>query len=236
MSAGELDSLKTELLDAIASASDLGKLEEVRIAAFGRKGRVSELMGGLGSLPPEQRKNYGQAVNKLKESVVAALEARREMLGQRSSRAKLAGERADVTLPVREGPLAEGRIHPVSQVTDEIIEIFRRHRLQRWPRGRTSRPTSTISPRSTSHPSIRRGRTTTRSISPKPPMARAGSAHAHEPGADQDHADREAAASHHRAGARLSLRLRPDPHADVPSGRGAGNRRGDAPRAPEMGA
>ena len=51
MSAGELDSLKTELLDAIARASDLGKLEEVRIAAFGRKGRVSELMGGLGSLP-----------------------------------------------------------------------------------------------------------------------------------------------------------------------------------------
>ena len=124
MSAGELDSLKTELLDAIARASDLGKLEEVRIAAFGRKGRVSELMGGLGSLPPEQRKNYGQAVNSLKESVVAALEARREMLAGAALGAKLAGERADVTLPVREGPLAEGRIHPVSQVTDEITEIF----------------------------------------------------------------------------------------------------------------
>jgi phenylalanyl-tRNA synthetase alpha chain len=120
----ELESLKTELIDAIARASTLGALEEVRIAALGRKGRVSELMQGLGALPPEQRKSYGQAVNSLKEGVVAALEARREVLTKAATAEKLASERADVTLPTREGPLAEGRIHPVSQVTDEITEIF----------------------------------------------------------------------------------------------------------------
>ncbi len=124
MSAGELDSLKTELLDAIARASDLGKLEEVRITALGRKGRVSELMAGLGALPPDERKSYGQAVNSLKASVSEALEAKRGMLAGAALGAKLAAERADVTLPVRDGPLAEGRIHPVSQVTDEITEIF----------------------------------------------------------------------------------------------------------------
>jgi phenylalanyl-tRNA synthetase alpha chain len=124
MSAGELDSLKTELLDAIARASDLGKLEEVRIRALGRKGRVSELMAGLGALPPDERKSYGQAVNSLKASVSEALEAKRGMLAGAALGAKLAAERADVTLPVRDGPLAEGRIHPVSQVTDEITEIF----------------------------------------------------------------------------------------------------------------
>ena len=124
MSAEELDSLKTELLDAIARASDLGKLEEVRITALGRKGRVSELMAGLGALPPDERKSYGQAVNSLKASVSEALEAKREMLAGAALGAKLAAERADVTLPVRDGPLAEGRIHPVSQVTDEITEIF----------------------------------------------------------------------------------------------------------------
>ncbi|HLO24416.1 MAG TPA: phenylalanine--tRNA ligase subunit alpha [Methyloceanibacter sp.] len=124
MSAPELDSLKTELIDAIQRASNLGALEEVRVAALGRKGRVSELMGSLGSLPPEERRSYGQAVNSLKESVVAALDARREVLAKAATAEKLASERADVTLPVREGPLAEGRIHPVSQVTDEITEIF----------------------------------------------------------------------------------------------------------------
>jgi phenylalanyl-tRNA synthetase alpha chain len=124
MSTLELYSLKTELLHAIAEASDLDKLEEVRVAALGRKGRVSELMQALGSLPPEERKAYGQVVNSLKDSVGEALEAKRRELTKTALGQKLAVERADVTLPVREGPLAEGRIHPVSQVTDEITEIF----------------------------------------------------------------------------------------------------------------
>jgi phenylalanyl-tRNA synthetase alpha chain len=120
----ELESLKTELLDAIERASTLSALEEVRVAALGKKGRVSELLQGLGALPPEERRGYGQAVNSLKEGVAAALEARREVLTRAATAEKLASERADVTLPVREGPLAAGRIHPVSQVTDEITEIF----------------------------------------------------------------------------------------------------------------
>src|SRR3989337_1123382 len=124
MSAPELELLRTELLDAIAHASDLGKLEEVRIAVLGRKGRVAELMQALGSLPPEERKSFGQAVNSLKTSLGAALEQKRQELAEAALGQKLAHERADVTLPVRPGPLAEGRIHPVSQVTDEITEIF----------------------------------------------------------------------------------------------------------------
>jgi phenylalanyl-tRNA synthetase alpha chain len=63
-------------------------------------------------------------VNSLKTSVGEALEARRQELGRSATAERLVHERADVTLPVREGPLAEGRIHPVSQVTDEITEIF----------------------------------------------------------------------------------------------------------------
>src|SRR5512134_1521659 len=124
MSALELYSLKTELLRAIAEASDLDGLEQVRIAALGKKGRISELMQALGSLPPDDRKAYGQVVNSLKMSVGEALEARRQELSKAATAEQLAQERADVTLPVREGPLQEGRIHPVSQVTDEITEIF----------------------------------------------------------------------------------------------------------------
>jgi phenylalanyl-tRNA synthetase alpha chain len=124
MSAPELYSLKTELLRAIAEASDLDALEQVRITALGKKGRVSELMQALGSLPPDERKAFGQVVNDLKTSIGEALEARRQDLTHAATAERLAHERADVTLPVREGPLAEGRIHPVSQVTDEITEIF----------------------------------------------------------------------------------------------------------------
>src|SRR4029079_9949297 len=97
MSALELYSLKTELLHAIAEASDLDKLEEIRIAALGRKGRVSELMQALGSLPPEERKAYGQVVNSLKTSIGEALEAKRLELAKSALGQKLVVERADVT-------------------------------------------------------------------------------------------------------------------------------------------
>jgi phenylalanyl-tRNA synthetase alpha chain len=124
MTAPELDSLKVELLDAVASANDLAALEEVRVQALGKKGRVSELLQKLGSMAPEERRTYGQAVNALKDSITQALEAKRETLAGAALAEKLSQDKADVTLPVREGPLADGRIHPVSQVTDEITEIF----------------------------------------------------------------------------------------------------------------
>ena len=124
VSTASLEGIEGELLGAIAKAADLGALEEVRVAALGKKGRVSELMQTLGQMPPETRKSFGQAVNMLKDRVGAAMEAKREALGRAALSERLAAERADVTLPVREGPLAEGRIHPVSQVADEITEIF----------------------------------------------------------------------------------------------------------------
>ena len=124
MSASELDTLKAELLEAVAAASDLAGLEEVRVGALGKKGRVSALMQRLGSMPLEARRDFGQAVNAVKVAVAEALEAKRETLAREATAAKLASERADVTQPVRAGPLADGRVHPVSQVTDEITEIF----------------------------------------------------------------------------------------------------------------
>ncbi len=124
MSAPELDTLKAELLEAIAHASDLTVLEEVRVGALGKKGRVSALMQRLGSLPPEERRDFGQAVNAVKIAVSDAVETKREALTRAATAAKLAHEQADITLPVHVGPLSDGRIHPVSQVTDEITEIF----------------------------------------------------------------------------------------------------------------
>ena len=124
MSAPDLAKLEADLLGEVTAAADLAALDGVRVSALGKKGRVSELMSKLGSLPPEERKNFGQAVNSVKQKVTEALDARKSVLEAAALEARLATERTDVTLPVRTGPQAEGRIHPVSQVMDELIEIF----------------------------------------------------------------------------------------------------------------
>ena len=121
---GELAALQTDLVAEIGAANDLAAIERVRVAALGKKGRVSALMGRLGSLPAEQRRAFGQALNGLKAHVSAALEARKGELEKGARSARLAAERADITLPVRPGPLRDGRVHPVSQTWDEVVEIF----------------------------------------------------------------------------------------------------------------
>jgi phenylalanyl-tRNA synthetase alpha chain len=120
----DIAALEQALLADIGAAGDLKALEVARIAALGRKGRVAELMGRLGALAPDQRKSFGQAVNGLKQRVSEALEGRKAELDSAQLSARLAGERADISLPVRAGPLQDGRIHPVSQVFDEVAEIF----------------------------------------------------------------------------------------------------------------
>jgi phenylalanyl-tRNA synthetase alpha chain len=120
----EMTALETALIAEIGAAADLAAIERVRIAALGKKGRVSEFMTRLGALPADQRKAFGQAVNILKARVSETLEAKTAELQRSALSAKLASERADVTLPVRVGPLQDGRIHPVSQVWDEVVEIF----------------------------------------------------------------------------------------------------------------
>ena len=120
----ELETLKGELLAQIAEARDLAQLDAVRVAALGKKGRIAEQMSKLATLPPEERKAFGAANNAVKEAVTVSLEARRAVLEEAALEARLANERADVTLPVRAGAEALGRIHPVSQVFDECVEIF----------------------------------------------------------------------------------------------------------------
>ena len=124
MAGADLNTLETELLGDIASAADLAAIEQVRIAALGKKGRVSELMATLGKMPAEERKTFGAAINQVKAKVTQALDTRKAALDKVATSAKLAAERADVTLPVRMGSMSDGRIHPVSQVFDEIAEIF----------------------------------------------------------------------------------------------------------------
>ena len=120
----DIQSLETSITADIEAAADEAALEAVRVAALGKQGSVSALLKTLGSMSPDERKSRGAAVNELKGRVAAALAARKSLLAKAALDARLARETLDVTLNVRPGPLAEGRIHPISQVIDEVTAIF----------------------------------------------------------------------------------------------------------------
>ncbi len=120
----ELDTLEKTLMAEIASAGDEAAIEAVRVSALGKKGSISERLKTLGAMSPEERQTAGPAINGLKNRVTEALTARRAELRDVAIQARLAAERLDVTLPVRQSPAERGRIHPISQVTDEIAAIF----------------------------------------------------------------------------------------------------------------
>ena len=120
----DLSGLQDDLLRAAAAASDEAALEALRVAALGKKGSVSELLKTLGRMTPEERRVEGPRINGLRDAVQAAITERREALAEAALSARLEGERVDITLPVRAGPETLGRIHPISQVMDEIAAIF----------------------------------------------------------------------------------------------------------------
>lgn len=117
-----LDTVRAEALDAVAAATDLDALEQVRVRELGKKGRLTLLLKGLGGLDAEARKAAGQALNVVKEALAAAIEARKSELARAALENRLAGEKLDITLPVR--PEMRGSIHPISQTIDEVIAIF----------------------------------------------------------------------------------------------------------------
>jgi phenylalanyl-tRNA synthetase alpha chain len=117
-----MDDLKAELLAAVEAASDLAALDEARVAALGKKGRLTDAMKALGALAPDERRARGLALNEVKDAVTAAIEARRATLARAALTARLEAERVDVTLPVR--PERTGHLHPISQTVDEIVAIF----------------------------------------------------------------------------------------------------------------
>lgn len=118
----DIEQLKSEILSEIEAAADQTALEAVRVSSLGKKGRISEMMRGLGGMSVDERKTMGPLLNGLKDDVADAVQARRDALLDSELDARLADERLDITLPVAERPA--GSIHPVSQVVDEITEIF----------------------------------------------------------------------------------------------------------------
>ncbi|MGB6535658.1 MAG: phenylalanine--tRNA ligase subunit alpha [Xanthobacteraceae bacterium] len=116
--------LEQQILADIAIASDETELEAVRVAALGRSGSITTLLKTLGTLPPEARKIQGPLLNGLRDRINAELAARRDSFQSAALQARLNTERVDVTLPVCAAPFEIGRVHPITQVTDELTAIF----------------------------------------------------------------------------------------------------------------
>jgi len=118
----DIATLQTELMAAIDSADTLDALEAVRISALGKQGSVSALLKTMGAMSPDERQTQGPIINGLRESVTAALAAKKAALETAELNRRLASEYVDMTLPAPEAP--RGTVHPVSQVMDELAEIF----------------------------------------------------------------------------------------------------------------
>ncbi|QYE36127.1 phenylalanine--tRNA ligase subunit alpha [Polymorphobacter sp. PAMC 29334] len=111
-----------QLIAAIDAAASLDALEAIRIAALGKAGSVTALMKTLGQMAPDLRLTEGPRLNAMRDAVGAAIAARKAALEAAALDARLASERLDMTLPVAAAPA--GSIHPISQVMDELAEIF----------------------------------------------------------------------------------------------------------------
>ncbi len=114
--------LQSEILAALDAATSLDALESVRIGALGKQGSVSALLKTMGQMSPEERQAQGPIINGLREAVTTAIAAKKAVLENEALNARLATERLDMTLPASAAP--RGSIHPVSQVMDELAEIF----------------------------------------------------------------------------------------------------------------
>jgi phenylalanyl-tRNA synthetase alpha chain len=120
--ADRIEQSTSDWLARIAAARDLPGLEAERVAALGKQGAVTQLLKTLGGMSPEQRQIEGPRIHGLREQVTAAVAERKAALESAELDRKLATERLDMSLPVSPGP--QGSVHPVSQVMDELAEIF----------------------------------------------------------------------------------------------------------------
>ncbi|MEM9047882.1 MAG: phenylalanine--tRNA ligase subunit alpha [Pseudomonadota bacterium] len=117
-----MDEIRARYLAQVAGAQSEAALEEIRVAALGKKGEVSLKMRALGRMSPEERQIAGPALNALKDSLNAAIAEAKVARADAALTERLASEWVDLTMAPR--PEAQGTIHPISQVMDEVAAIF----------------------------------------------------------------------------------------------------------------
>ena len=120
----DIESLSAHALSDIASAQTPDALESLRVALLGKSGSITAQLKQLGTLPGDQRKAAGEAINVARDAIATALSSRKALLEDAALDARLAGESIDVTLPGRDPE--RGGLHPISRSLERIADIFGR--------------------------------------------------------------------------------------------------------------
>ena len=115
----KISSLFNAKIDSVKTKDDL---QNIKTEFFGKNGQITQQFKSLGSLDQEKRKELASNLNKIKDDLMLQLEQKNLEIETSEINEKLKNENIDVTLPIR--PDREGKIHPVSQVIDEISSIF----------------------------------------------------------------------------------------------------------------
>ena len=118
----DIDQIGKRLMEIIEAAENIDSLEAARVAVIGKNGELTALLKTLGSMTPEERAEKGHKINLWKGAINGTIEAQRATFETAELNRRLATERVDMTLPAPNVP--RGTIHPVSQVMDELAEIF----------------------------------------------------------------------------------------------------------------
>ncbi len=118
----DLEKMSEDWITRVQNAADLGALEAERVAALGKQGAVTQLLKTLGAMSAEERQAQGPRIHSLREAVTNAIATRKTALEAAELERRLATEAIDMTLPT--APAPQGSVHPVSQVMDELAEIF----------------------------------------------------------------------------------------------------------------
>lgn len=117
-----LEKIKTEAVEELCRVGSLDEIENIRIKYLGKKGALTQVLRGMGKLSAEERPAVGKLGNEVRDVLEQAIDSAREQIQSREKDLQLARETIDVTLPGRK--ILIGRKHPLTQILDEIKEIF----------------------------------------------------------------------------------------------------------------
>lgn len=118
----KLEALRSRALEELSQLSIPKDIENFRVRLLGKKGEVTELLRGMGTLPAEERPQMGQLINRLRSDLEAALAEREELIAEQEKAIRLKEETLDITLPGKS--VAQGRLHPLNVVLNDLIDIF----------------------------------------------------------------------------------------------------------------
>ena len=118
----DIKKIKDEYLNKLDNDLDTESVNQIKTELFGKNGQISNSFKKLGSLPNDERKKFASDLNSIKEELQEKINSKLQEIEIKEINSKLENEKLDVTLPERE--IKQGKIHPVSQVIDEISSIF----------------------------------------------------------------------------------------------------------------